>query len=61
MSSSFELNLKKNIFFDQYSLEKPEPITKKKQKSLKELTKIALNQVHKRYGAKAKLKNTYTG
>ena len=60
MSSSFELNIKKNIFFGE-SLEKPEPITKKKQKSYKELTKIALNQIHKRYGAKAKLKYTYRG
>ena len=61
MSSSFELNFKKNIFFDEYSLEKPEPITKKKPKLFKDLKKIALNQIHKRYGAKAKLKYTYKG
>ena len=61
MSSSFELNLKKNIFFDESSLEKPEPITKKKQKTFKELKKVALNQIHKRYGPKAKLKYSYKG
>ena len=61
MSSSFDLNFKKNIFFDENSLEKPEPISKKKSKPYKELKKIALNQVHKRYGAKAKLKYTYKG
>ena len=61
MSSSFDLNFKKNIFFDENSSEKPEPISKKKSKTYKELKKIALNQVHKRYGAKAKLKYTYKG
>ena len=61
MSSSFELNLKKNIFFDESSLEKPEPITKKKPKTFKELKKVALNQIHKRYGPKAKLKYSYKG
>ena len=61
MSSSFDLNFKKNIFFDENSLEKPEPISKKKSKPYKELKKIALNQLHKRYGAKAKLKYTYKG
>ena len=61
MSSSFELNFKKNIFFDEFSVEKPEPITKKKPKLFKDLKKIALNQIHKRYGAKAKLKYTYKG
>ena len=61
MSSSFELNFKKNILFDENSLEKPEPITKKKPKVLKDLKKIAMNQIHKRYGAKAKLKYTYKG
>ena len=61
MSSSFELNFKKNIFFDECSVEKPEPITKKKQKSFKELKKVALNQIHKRYGPKSKLKYSYKG
>ena len=61
MSSSFELNIKKNIFFDEGSIEKPEPITKKKQKTFKELKKVALNQIHKRYGPKAKLKYSYKG
>ena len=61
MSSSFELNNKKNIFFDEGSIEKPEPITKKKQKTFKELKKVALNQIHKRYGPKAKLKYSYKG
>ena len=61
MSLSFDLNFKKNIFFDEYSVEKPEPITKKKPKAFKELKKVALNQIHKRYGAKAKLKYTYKG
>ena len=61
MSSSFELNIKKNIFFDEGSIEKQEPITKKKQKTFKELKKVALNQIHKRYGPKAKLKYSYKG
>ena len=61
MSLSFDLNFKKNIFFDECSVEKPEPITKKKPKAFKELKKVALNQIHKRYGAKAKLKYTYKG
>ena len=61
MSSSFELNFKNNIFFGEYSIEKPEPISKKKPKPYKELKKLALNNIHKRYGAKAKLKYTYTG
>ena len=61
MSLSFDLNFKKNIFFDECSVEKPEPITKKKPKAFKELKKVALNQIYKRYGAKAKLKYTYKG
>ena len=61
MSSSFELNIKKKIFFDEGSIEKQEPITKKKQKTFKELKKVALNQIHKRYGPKAKLKYSYKG
>ena len=61
MSSSFELKFKNNIFFDENSIEKPEPISKKKPKFFKDLKKIALNQIHKRYGAKAKLKYTYKG
>ena len=61
MSSSFEINFKNNIFFDEYSIERPEPISKKKTKSYKDLKKVALNSIHKRYGAKAKLKYTYTG
>ena len=61
MSSSFELNIKKNILFDEFSLEKPEPISKKKAKTFKDLKKVALNQIHKRYGPKAKLKYSYRG
>ena len=61
MSSSFELNIKKNILFDEISFEKPEPISKKKTKTFKDLKRIALNQIHSRYGANAKLKYTYKG
>ena len=49
MSSSFDINFKKNIFFDDLAEEKPEPISKKKPKTYKDLKKIALNQIHKRY------------
>ena len=59
--SSFELNLKRNILFDDTSNKKLESISKKKPKTYKELYKIAMNQTHKRYGAKAKLKYQYLG
>ena len=61
MSSSFDQNIKNNIFFDDLSEDKPEPISKKKPKSFKELKKIAMNRIHKRYGAKTKLKYQYIG
>ena len=61
MSSSFDLNFKKNIFFDDLVEEKPEPISKKKAKTFKELKKIAMNQINKRYGVKAKIKYKYIG
>ena len=56
MSSSFELNIKNNTLFDDFSNEQPEPISKKKPKTFKELKKYAMNRIHKRYGAKCKLK-----
>ena len=61
MSSSFDLNFKKNNLFDDPSNIIPELISKKKSKTYKELYKIAMNQTHKRYGAKAKLKYQYIG
>ena len=61
MSSSFDLNFKKNIFFDDLTEEKPEPISKRKVKTYKDLKKIAMNQINKRYGTKAKLKYKYIG
>ena len=61
MSSSFELNFKKNNIFDDLKEDKPEPIIKKKSKTYKELKKIAMNQTHKRYGVKSKLKYQYIG
>ena len=61
MSSSFDLNFKKNIFFDDLAEEKPEPISKKKVKTYKDLKKIAMNQINKRYGPKAKIKYKYIG
>ncbi len=61
MSSSFEINFRNNILFDEFTEEKPEQISKNKSKAFKELEKIAMNQTHKRYGAKAKLKYKYLG
>ena len=61
MSSSFELNINNNTLFDEFSNEQPEPISKKKPKTFKELKKYAMNCIHKRYGAKGKLKYTYYG
>jgi len=61
MSSSFELNIKNNTIFDDFLNEQPEPISKKKQKTYKELKKYAMNCIHKRYGAKGKLKYTFYG
>ena len=61
MSSSFDLKFKNNNIFDDLTEEKPEPISNKKPKTFKELKKIAMNQTHKRYGAKAKLKYKYLG
>ena len=61
MSSSFDLKFKNNNIFDDLAEDKPEPISKKKPKTFKELKKIAMNQTHKRYGAKAKLKYKYLG
>ena len=61
MSSSFDLNFKKNNLFDDSENKKIESITKNKPKTYKELYKIAMNQTHKRYGAKAKLKYKYIG
>ena len=61
MSSSFDLNFKKNNLFDDSENKKIESISKKKPKTYKELYKIAMNQTHKRYGAKAKLKYKYIG
>ena len=59
--SSFDLNFKKNIIFDESNEEKQKTISKKKTKTYKELKKIAMNQTYKRYGAKAKLKYRYIG
>ena len=61
MSSSSQLDLNKNYFSDYFTEEKPEPIIKVKIKTFKELKKIAMNRIHKRYGAKAKLKYQYIG
>jgi hypothetical protein len=51
----------KDDFLEYFSVEKPEPITKIKTKTFKELKKIAMNRIHKRYGANAKLKYQYIG
>ena len=61
MSSSSHLDLNKDDFLEYFSEEKPEPITKVKTKTFKELKKIAMNRIHKRYGANAKLKYQYIG
>ena len=61
MSSSSHLDLNKDDFLEYFSDEKPEPITKKKTRTYKELKKIAMNRIHKRYGAKSKLKYQYIG
>ena len=61
MTSSFDINFKKNILFDDFSEEKPDPISKKKIKTFKELKNIAMNQIHKRYGSRAKIKYKYLG
>ena len=61
MSSSFDLKFKNNNIFDDLTEEKPEPISKKKPKTFKELKKIAMNQTYKRYGPKTKLKYRYIG
>ena len=59
--SSSQLDLNKNYFSDYFNEEKPEPIIKVKAKTFKELKKIAMNRIHKRYGAKGKLKYQYIG
>ena len=61
MSSSSHIDFNKNNFFDYFLDDKPEPITKVKSKTFKELKKIAMNRIHKRYGARAKLKYQYIG
>ena len=61
MSSSSNLDLNKDDFLEYFSEEKPEPIVKLKTRTFKELKKIAMNRIHKRYGPKAKLKYQYIG
>ena len=61
MSSSSQIDFNKNNFLDYFSEDKPEPITKIKSKTFKDLKKIAMNRIHQRYGAKAKLKYQYIG
>ena len=61
MSSSSNLDLNKDDFLEYFSEEKPEPIVKVKTRTFKELKKIAMNRIHKRYGPKAKLKYQYIG
>ena len=61
MSSSSHLDLNKDDFLEYFPDEKPEPITKVKSRTYKELKIIAMNRIHKRYGAKAKLKYQYIG
>ena len=61
MSSSL-LDLNKNYFFEFFNDDdKQEPITKIKSKTFKEIKKIAMNRIYKRYGAKAKIKYQYIG
>ena len=59
--SSSQLDLNKNYFFEYFNDDKQEPISKIKQKTFKELQKIAMNRIYKRYGSKAKLKYQYIG
>ena len=59
--SSFDLNFKKNNLLDELYGENQDSINKDTPKTFKELKKIAMNQTHKRYGAKAKLKYQYIG
>ncbi len=61
MSSSFDVNFKKNILFDDFIEEKPEPISKKKSRTFKELKKFAMNQIYQKYNSKSKLKFKYLG
>jgi len=61
MSSSSHLHINKDDFLEYFTDEKPEPITKVKSRTFKELKIIAMNRIHKRYGAKAKLKYQYIG
>ena len=61
MSSSSQFNLNKDDFLEYFSDEKHEPIIKIKTRTFKELKIIAMNRIHKRYGAKSKLKYQYIG
>ena len=45
MSSSFEINFRNNILFDEFTEEKPEQISKNKSKAFKELEKIIYHSV----------------